>query len=526
VKVKIMTFKIDQAVASPQILTHKAREKGCSHRVSAKVWAAVALSTMVLASSAALAQKGPSKSEYGASKSGVPSSFGPAPQLSVGSNEQSLARRIDLSIGKSIIVDLPREAKEIFVANPKVANAIVRSSTKLFIIGIADGFTTIFALDDNGRQIAALEIAVGRDLNVLRTMLRGAVAGTNIDIKPAGDSILLTGQVGSLAEAQQAVDIANAFVGVSGGAFSSTRGAVVNGMTVKGRDQVMVKVTVAEVSRAVLKQLGITTTGSWASLAGSSSTPFSLATQTLAATTLSAVVKRGSNTTDMTLRAFERNGLSRTLAEPVLTAISGESAKFTAGGEIPIPKSTSCSTDTLGRRQCEVGIEFKPFGVSLNITPLVLAENRISLKVSTEVTELDSENQVRFDTINVVGTKVRKSDTTVELPSGGSMMTAGLIQQASRQVINGFPGLMNLPVLGALFRSRDYQRQETELVIIVTPIIAKPIAPSETARPDDGYADANDGQTILLGRLHKIYGVAGAPTEGIAMKGRYGFIND
>lgn len=486
----------------------------------------LAFSAITILSHDAHAQKGPSKSEHGSGQSGVSSSFGPTPKLSVGASDEALARRVDLSIGKSIIVDLPREAKEIFVANPKVANAIVRSSTKLFIIGIADGFTTIFALDEAGRQIAALEIAVGRDLNVLRTMLRGALPGSNIDIKPAGDSILITGQVGSVTESQQAVDIANAFVGTSGGLFASTRGSVVNGMTIKGKDQVMVKVTVAEVSRAVLKQLGITTTGSWASLSGVSSNPFSLATQTLAATTLSSVVRRGSNTTEMTLRAFERNGLSRTLAEPVLTAISGESARFTAGGEIPVPKSQSCSTDALGRRTCETGIEFKPFGVTLSITPFVMAENRISLKVSTEVTELDSENQVRFDTINVVGTKVRKSDTTVELPSGGSIMTAGLIQQASRQVINGFPGLMNLPVLGALFRSRDYQRQETELVIIVSPVIAKPMSPNEVARPDDGYADAHDAQTVLLGRLHKIYGVAGAPSQGVAMKGRYGFIND
>jgi pilus assembly protein CpaC len=456
---------------------------------------------------------------------GVPSQIAPTPQLSVGPNEQSIARRVDLSIGKSIIVDLPRDAKEVFVANPKVANAIVRSTRKLFIIGVSDGFTTMFALDEEGRQIAALEIAVGRDLNVLRSTLRSAMPGANIDVRPAGDSILLTGQVASASDAQQVTDIANAFVGVSGGVLGATKGAVVNGLTIKGKDQVMIKVTVAEVSRAVLKQLGINTTGGWTAATAAFSNPFSVATQSFGGSSLGATLRQGNVNADFTLKAFERNGVSRTLAEPVLTAISGESAKFTAGGEVPIPKSQSCTTDALGRRSCEVGIEFKPFGVTLNFTPLVYSENRISLRLSTEVTELDSENQVRFETINVTGTKVRKSETTVELPSGGSLMTAGLLMQSSRQGISGFPGLMNLPILGSLFRSRDYQRQETELVIIVTPYIAKPMNPTDIARPDDGFIDASDPQTVLMGRLNKLYGVSGQNGAG-ASKGRYGFIHD
>lgn len=454
------------------------------------------------------------------------SNTAPSPVLRVGPNENAIARRIDLSIGKSLIVDLPRDAKELFVANPKVANAVVRSANKLFIIGMADGFTTIFALDSEGRQIAALEIAVGRDLNVLRTMIRGALPQANIEVKPAGDSILLVGQVASVTESQQAIDIANAFVGSSSGLFGATKGAVVNGLTVKGKDQVMLKVTVSEVSRAVLKQLGVSTSGNWAAISGQVANPFSLSSQSLTETSLTAAITRGSFNTQSTLRALERNGVSRTLAEPTLTAISGESAKFTAGGEIPVPKSQSCATDALGRRACDVGIEFKPFGVTLNFTPFVMSENRISLRVATEVTELDAENQVRFEAINVVGTKVRKSETTVELPSGGSLMTAGLIQNVSRQVINGFPGLMNIPILGGLFRSRDYQRQETELMIIVTPYIAKPMNPNEVARPDEGLIDAHDGQTALLGRLNRLYGVAGAPIDGRGYRGRVGFIND
>ncbi len=485
-------------------------------RLQARPLAAILASSLALALGAtpALAQRDPSRT----------GSIGPAPLLNVGPGEQAISRRIDLSIGKSLIVDLPRDAKEIFVANPKVANAVVRSAQKLFIIGIADGATSIFALDAAGRQITALEVTVGRDLNVLRQTLRQAMPAAEIDIKPAGDSILLTGSVASPQEAQQAVDIANAFVGVQGGLLGSTKGGVINGLTIRGKDQVMIKVTVAEVSRTAIKQLGINLTSQWAGLSGVTDNPFTIATQQLSNTAIG--LTKENNRLGSTLRALERSGVSRVLAEPTLTAISGESAKFTAGGEIPIPKSETCTTDLLGRRDCTLSVEYKPFGVNLNFTPIVMSENRISVRVATEVSEIDAANQIRFTTTNAVAFRVRKSETTIELPSGGSLATAGLIQQTSRQAINGLPGLMNLPVLGALFRSRDYQREETELVIIATPFIVKPVAVSQLAKPDDGYVDASDPQTILLGRLNRLYGVAGAPVKEHGYRGSYGFIND
>ncbi len=464
----------------------------------------------------------------------------PAPLINVRPSDESIARRVDLSIGKSLIVDLPREAKEIFVANPKVANAVVRSAQKLFIVGVADGATSIFALDASGRQIAAFEITVGRDLNVLRTTLRSALPHANLNIKPAGDSILITGVVASASEAQQAVDIANAFVGVSGGLFGGSRGGVINGMSIAGKDQVMIKVTVAEISRTIIKQLGVNLASQWAGLTGGDSgagsasieNPFSVATQRLGSTAIG-LAKENSRFT-ATLRAAEQSGLSRTLAEPTLTAISGESAKFTAGGEIPVPKGETCTTtasaittsNLFSTRECTIQIEYKPFGVTLNFTPVVLSENRISMRIATEVTDVDASNQLRLTNINVVGFRTRKSDTTIELPSGGSLAMAGVISQSSRQAINGLPGLMNLPILGALFRSRDFQREETELVIIATPYIVKPVAASQLARPDDGFVVATDPQTVLLGRLNKLYGVAGARADAGAYRGKYGFIAD
>jgi pilus assembly protein CpaC len=451
---------------------------------------------------------------------------GPAPVLEVAPNEQAIARRIDLSIGRSLIVELPRDAKEVFVANPKVANAVVRSTRKLFLIGLENGATSIFVMDAEGRQIAALEVSVGRDLNVLRQTLKTALPNAFLEVKPAGDSILLTGVVSSSSEAQQATDIANAFVGVSGGLFSSSKGAVINSVTIKGKDQVMLRVTVVEVARSVLKQFGISTNGSWSGFDLATQSVFPLSNQILAGNnTLFGAIRRGGFSANATLQAFERAGVSRVLAEPTLVAISGEAASFTAGGEIPIPKSQDC-TFTNGLRSCQIGLEFKPYGVTLSFTPVVLSENRISMRVATEVTELDYENQFRFSEINVPGMKVRKSATSVELPSGATMMTAGILNQTSAQAIGGVPALLNLPVLGALFRSRDYQRKETELMIMVTPYIAKAMEAQEVARPDDGFVDPHDAQAVLLGRLNRLYGVAGAPAKAAPLKGRFGFITD
>ncbi len=455
--------------------------------------------------------------------------IGPAPVLNVGTSEYALSRKLDLSIGRSLVVELPRDAKEVFVANPKVANAVVRTARKLFVIGIADGATSMFVMDSEGRQITALEINVGRDLNVLRQTLRTALPNSQIEIKPAGDSILLIGAVPNASEATQAVDIANAFVGVSD--KSDKKGTVINSLTIRDRDQVMVKVVVSEVQRKAIKQLGINSTGEWKlgkfSVTPSIDNPLPLQPQALSATAITAGL---GNSQNFTLRALERAGMARVLAEPTVTAISGETAKFTAGGEVPIPKGQNCSYDTFNRRTCQIQIDYKPVGVTLNFTPIVLSDNKISMRIATEVTELDFENQLRLSGsddagLNMPAFRVRKSDTTVELPSGGTLATAGLIQRISKQSLNGLPGLMNLPVIGTLFRSRDYQREETELMITATPYIAKPMQPTQVQRPDDGFVESHDAQAILLGRLNKIYGSGGGAVPQ-AYRGRVGFIAD
>ncbi len=463
----------------------------------------------------------------------VPYQRVPSPRMEAGASDGVMARSIEMGVGRSIVVDLPRDAKEVFVANPAVANAVVRTSRKLFIIGVANGATTIMALDADGKQIAALEMQIGREPGLLQQTLKLALPHADIRAVSIGDSIILTGQAETVLEAQKAVDIANGFVGRSTSGSSTVEGKVINSMSIRGKDQVMLKVTVAEVKRTAIKQLGVNVNGNWeiaGKTLGSSIDNQFTTSLVQPPSVLSAGAQLGTTLAkQVDVRMLERQGVLRTLAEPTLTAISGETAKFVAGGEIPIPKSEEQATNNalLGLNgYSKINVDFKSYGVMLNFTPTVLSEGRISLAISTEVTEIDAENSFKLGQSRVPAFRTRKAFTTIELPSGGSLVTAGLIQQMSRQTLNGLPGLMNLPVLGSLFRSRDYAREETELMMIVTPFIAKPSAPAALARPDDGYTDATDPATVLMGRLNRVYGAAGSPVPPIGYRGKVGFIHD
>jgi pilus assembly protein CpaC len=222
---------------------------------------------------------------------------------------------------------------------------------------------------------------------------------------------------------------------------------------------------------------------------------------------------------------MERAGIVRTLAEPNLSAISGETANFLAGGEFPVITGSTCNPP--GSFNCTASVEFKKFGVSLGFTPIVLSEGRISLKVITEVSELSTEGAlVSQGGVTIPSLKVRRADTTLEIPSGGSLAMAGLISEQTKQTINGLPGMEQLPVLGALFRSRDYVNRQTELMVLVTPYIVRAVAQKDLSRPDDGFADASDPSTVLLGRLNRIYGIQGSVDPRKLYRGSYGFILD
>ncbi len=438
------------------------------------------------------------------------------------------SRSIVLGLNKAAIVELPVAARDVLVSNPKIVDAVVRTSTRIYLIGLTVGQTNAFFFGDKGQQILNLEINVERDLSGLRRTLRQFLPDARIDVQPMADNIVLTGTVPNAASADQARELATRFLGgdpASAGASgtSGASGKVLNMLAIEGKEQVMLKVTIAEMQRNVIKQLGIdlSATGSIGNFAFNLATanPFSIQGLPLGGlTTAGTNVKTGDTTIGSALRALEEDGLVRTLAEPTLTAISGESAKFLAGGEFPVPVAKD--------DQGNITVDYKQFGVGLAFTPVVLSEGRISLKISTEVSELTTAGAIVSQSLSIPGLNVRRAETTLELPSGGSLVMAGLISDRTKQNIDGVPGAKDLPVLGSLFRSRDYQKNETELVVVVTPYVVDPTGRKNIALPTDGYAPASDMDTILMGRLNATYGASGSAPTDKKLKGPVGFVVD
>lgn len=431
------------------------------------------------------------------------------------------SRSIVLGLNKAAIVELPVAARDVLVSNPAIVDAVVRTNKRTYLIGLAVGQTNAFFFNENGQQILNLEIRVARDLTGLRDSLRQYFPSARIDVESLNDHIVLSGMVASASDASKAQDLAARYIGVE-------KDNVLNMLGIEGKEQVMLKVTVAEMQRSVIKQLGVnlSSAASIGDLALQLSTTNALSVQgsSLGGLAGSGTLTGNDGTIGAAINALERDGILRTLAEPNLTAISGESAKFLAGGEFPVPTSRD--------RDGNVQLEFKPFGVGLNFTPVVLGEGRISLKISTEVSELSSDGAFVLQGagggggVTVPGLRVRRAETTLELPSGGSLVMAGLLSDSMRQNIDGVPGAKDVPVLGQLFRSRDYQKNETELVVIVTPFLVDPTSRRNLALPTDGFAPPSDMDTILMGRLNATYGARGATPGNTSLQGPVGFVVD
>ena len=440
------------------------------------------------------------------------------------------ARPLALGVGKSVVIDLPRDVKDVLVADPKIANAVVRSAQRAYIIGASVGQTNIVFFDAEGQQIAAYDIAVTRDLNGMRAMLKQVLPNSDIRVEGIGPDVVLSGTAASQADSQTAYDIAIRLLDFQSGKAIAEGSKVVNAITVRGRDQVMLKVVVAEVQRNIIKQLGVDLSANMnygtAVVNFNNTNPFTAHGSALVSGNAATAGFGNSGTPGVpsvqaTVRAMESAGVMRTLAEPNLTAISGESANFLAGGEFPIPSGMNCVNGA-----CTPTILFKKFGISLNFTPVVLNEGRISLRVATEVSELSTDNSIQISGTAVPSIRTRRADTTLEIPSGGSMAMAGLIQQQTKQAINGMPGLTRLPILGTLFRSRDYVNNNTELMVLVTPYIVRAVAQKDLSRPDDGFFASSDPQADLLGSINRIYGVPGRNPADRKYRGTYGFITD
>ncbi|MGD9866441.1 MAG: type II and III secretion system protein family protein [Hyphomicrobiales bacterium] len=453
--------------------------------------------------------------------------------LRIGEGHGVARRNVTVGLSKSMIVELPRDVRDVMVSDPKKLDAVVSTSRRVYLIGMEVGQANAFFFDSQGNQLLTLEVKIERDLSGISDMLRKLIPDSNIRLEAVNDNVILTGTVANPSDASRASDLAARLVG--------DKEKVLNMIASTAQEQVYLKVTVAEMERNTIKALGVQWDGNFSvgtGVLGFGSAPGFPLNTTLAAQQLmniinpdgtanpnfnttvgqngiGAVMRGNGGTAVVNLKLLEQNGLSRTLAEPTLTAISGETANFLAGGEFPIPVAQD------GDR---ISIEFKPFGVGLAFTPMVLSEGRISMKVSTEVSELSNEGAITLQQITIPALKVRRANTTIELPSGGSLVMAGLISDETRQAIQGQPGLKNLPVLGSLFRSRDFIKSETELVVIVTPYTVKPVARQELARPDKGFMPAGDVKATLMGHLNRIYG--GRPDELPVgrYEGDYGFI--
>jgi pilus assembly protein CpaC len=420
----------------------------------------------------------------------------------------SQARHVKVGLNKSVVIHLPADAKDVVIGNETIVDAVIRTKNTAYLFARAPGQTNIFFFDANGQQILALDLEVAIDTTAARKLLDRAMPGNRITVDSANNNLILGGVAKNGLEAKTAMDLV---AQISGGNTAT----VLNTMSIAGEDQVMLKVKVVEIQRDVLKQFGV----DLGALLDAGKFAFGLANINPFANSLisptggyKGVFSSGGSQVEALVRAMEGDGLIRTLAEPNLTAMSGQQAKFHAGGEFPYQL---CKPGTSNVIECT--ISFKEYGVQLEFTPTVLSEDRINLKIKTDVSELGS-----ISTFNIPSINRRSSETVLELPSGGSMMVAGLIRETTRQNINATPGLKKLPVLGALFRSRDFVSNETELVVMVTPVLVRPTNQSKLTSPDKGFSPPTDRQGILFGRLNKIYGSGEAP-QG-TYNGNVGFI--
>jgi pilus assembly protein CpaC len=416
--------------------------------------------------------------------------------------------------GSGQILTLPQAASNVFVADPKVAEVRPASPNTLFVFGVGPGRTTIAAMDQDGRAVSQFEITVHPSM-FAAAEAEGVVAkllpGSHIHVTPQARGVLLTGNVSSPAEAARAVSILKGYL--------PKDDLIENQMAVQGSIQVNLRVRVVEMQRNVTRALGIDwqamgTYGKFATVTGLGGLG------TAAAGTLSA----GTKDVNAVISALANDNLLRVLAEPNLTVMSGQPGSFLAGGEFPIPISQSSSTG--GNT---ITVDFKKYGISLSVVPTVLSDGRINLHVAPEVSQLSDQGAVTLSSgiaggpaLSIPGLVVRRTETTVELGSGQSFALAGLLQDNVTQQTNGLPYLSDVPVLGSLFRSTSFQRNETELVILVTPYIVRPVDdPGALKTGNDNYTIPSDFERIV--RLRQVSADAGA-TNVPRIPGAAGFI--
>jgi pilus assembly protein CpaC len=442
-----------------------------------------------------------------------------------------ISRKITIGLDKSMLIELPVDLQNVLVSNPEVVDAVVQSSRSVYLLAKDVGDANAFFMGADGRRLVFLELTVARDYTPLTDALNRLIPGARIRVEAVGDNVVLLGSVVNPIDANRAAEMA--------ARYSKKKDAVVNMLSVGAKEQVLLRVQVAEMQRDAIRRLGVNIPGAVlnsgnitfakvmqnAFPASGSTVPPAVALApgipplVSAGSALQPTWTAGANSVTAMVQALERAGVIRTLAEPNLTAISGETAKFHAGGKFPIPIVTGSGGDR------QITVQWESFGVQVEFKPVVMTEGRISLKIVADVSELTSDGAVTSGDLSIPALKVRRAETTLELPSGGTLAMAGLLSDQTRQNIEGTPGVKDVPILGALFRSTDFQRRESELVILVTPYLATHAHKSDFARPDGGYAPSSTLRELLLGHINRIYGPPGYRPNG-RYEGDFGFIID
>ncbi|HUP67248.1 MAG TPA: type II and III secretion system protein family protein [Sphingomicrobium sp.] len=405
---------------------------------------------------------------------------------------------LNLSQGTGTLVRLSEPMSDVFVANDQIADVQVRSSTQLYVFGKATGETTVYATSKSGHVVYAANVRIGNNVGSLNEMLRLAMPESAIQATPVNNLVLLTGTVGSPDDVDVAQHLVESYVGQGLN--------VINRLRTATPLQVTLKVRIAEVNRTLLKKIGVNLltsdptggfkfgilqgSGIFLPEPGGDGKGAGDIIRSPTGSTLAGMGKLFGLDITGSLDLAQTDGLVTTLAEPNLTALSGETASFLAGGEFPIP---------IAQGNSAISVEYKQFGVGLAFTPVVLADGRISMRVRPEVSELSEAGSIKLNGYVIPSLTTRRAETTVELGSGQSFMLAGLLQNRNRNNIEKAPFLGDLPILGMLFRSTSFQRDETELVIIVTPYLVRPVS-GQIALPTDGYRMPNDGMAIIGGQ--------------------------
>ena len=423
---------------------------------------------------------------------------------------QVVRQRVTFEAGSGQLVTLRAPAANVFVADPKVADVRPGSATSLFVFGLAPGRTTVAALDDEGHAVAEFDVTVRAssfNANAAEAAVNALMPGLGLRVAAQPKGLLVSGSVASPQEAARVAAVVRSFL-TDGQTLEDQIGVTQQSV------QVQLRVRIAEMSREVTRGLGI----NWQAMGKLGGVglfnPLKMASDLAFGT-----ARIGSNDANAFIDALATDNLARILAEPNLVAMSGQTASFLAGGEFPIPVSGTAGSATAGP---SVTVEYKKYGVQLSFLPTVLADGRINLKVAPEVSQLSSQGAVTTSTITVPALVTRRAETTVELGSGESFAIAGLLQQSSTQADSGLPGIGDVPVLGALFRSDKYKRAETELVIIVTPYVVRPVGkPGALHLPGEDFRPPSDLERILA--LRQLGSAGGAKFTG-QIPGQAGFV--